>query len=862
MTHLDLAQQHDPDCVLALTIRTRIHLDRNQAPQALECIQCATDSASNNTEVQALLAQALHQNDKYGEAIENLKRLIEREPSNYHHWNNIGNAYRDLALIDDANRCYQQAAELNPADPAPFSNWITGLHYDPRANRDEISRIALDWQHRFAPAHPPARPTPADRRPDRQLRIGMISDGFRQHPVGKMIIRCLEHLKVVEFEFFAYTSNDTRDPLTARIEGMSAQWLPIQHLPDDALAQRIRDDNIDILFDLSGHNSGSRMQAIALEPAPLIVKWVGGLINTTGVTAIDYLLSDTIQTPAGEDAFYSEKLIRMPNDYIVFDPPAYTPKIRDLPASVNGYVTFGCFNNPTKLNEVTLGEWAKILQAKSDSKLMLKGRAYVHPEFRDQVYASFEANGIGRERLILEGPGDNGEMLEAYNRVDIALDPWPYSGGLTTCESFLMGVPVVTLPGPTFAGRHSATHLINAGMPELVVTSWDDYRARVIELAEDLDNLATIRRLLRDVLLRSPVCDGEQFARHFTTAMRAIWQRYCREQAPAPLTIDLEGKAWFADQADAEILQHPTSETDDSFEWQFDGKIIAVDSGARSINVQATLDMLAQGALELVLFDPASKARNKPAIQRESVHYYPNIGLGDGRTGNLHACIDPELTSSLQPLIREDANENDAQVIAKLPLNTIALDDIDGLPRVDWLTLDELNDSKAILDHGRHALASTLIIQVRVTFQPTHANQPNFGDLQSWATRNGFRFFRFVDPLHRSYLPEPFAEARQHHTSELVSANALLLPTQPRLKTLSDNQRVKLAFLLHHVYEIYDLAYWLLSETGAALADHYWQDLHKNASEITRFEGQSCHSAHSNGIGDESISREIDQLLN
>ena len=373
----------------------------------------------------------------------------------------------------------------------------------------------------------------------------MLSDGFRQHPVGKMIVRCLENLSSVEFELFAYTSNGARDPLTDRIRSMCEQWLPVQHLSDEEFAQRIRDDAIDIFFDLSGHNAGTRMRAVAMQPAPLIVKWVGGLINTTGVEAIDYLLSDNIETPPGDDAFYSEKLIRMPGDYIVFDPPSYAPDVGELPARQNGYVTLGCFNNPSKLNEVTLGEWAKILHALPDARLMLKGRAYAHEEFRERLSVSLEDKGIERDRLILEGPGDNREMLRAYNRVDIALDPWPYSGGLTTCEGFLMGVPVVTLPGPTFAGRHSATHLINAGMPELVVASWDEYRARVVELAGDLSNLATIRRLLRDVLLRSPVCDGEKFARHFSTAMRAIWQRYCQEQTPAALSIDDQGASLF-----------------------------------------------------------------------------------------------------------------------------------------------------------------------------------------------------------------------------------------------------------------------------------------------------------------------------
>ncbi|MES1936310.1 sulfotransferase [Salinisphaera hydrothermalis C27AD] len=830
--HLDHAQQQRPDSLFALTTRARIHLDWAQGGRAAEYARRAADLVPQNTEIQALLAQALHLDHQYGAAIECFKRLCKQEPRHYQHWNNLGNVYRDLARIDEAIECYRKASELAPRDPLPFSNWITCLHYDPKAKREDISQLALEWQSRFAPSHPPARPVPADRRPNKQLRIGMLSDGFRQHPVGKMIVRCLENLSSVEFELFAYTSNGARDPLTDRIRGMSQQWLPVQHLSDDELAQRIRDDAIDIFFDLSGHNAGTRMRAVAMRPAPLIVKWVGGLINTTGVEAIDYLLSDPIETPSGDDALYSEKLIRMPGDYIVFDPPSYAPDVGELPARQNGYVTLGCFNNPSKLNDVTLAEWAKILHALPDARLMLKGRAYAHSEFCDHIYALFRDNGIERERLVLEGPGDNREMLQAYNRVDIALDPWPYSGGLTTCEGFLMGVPVVTLPGPTFAGRHSATHLINAGMPELVTSSWEEYRDRVVELARDLDNLATIRRLLRDVLLQSPVCDGEQFAQHFTIAMRAIWTRYCDDKPPAALTLDATGQAFFDNSTEPALLTHPQAvvKSESEFDWSFQGKIIAVDNGGRLLERADIARLLDQGALELVVFDPASNAKNtlKPDA---AVHYYANNGLGDGQPRTLHACLDPAMSSVLDPLpaeqIEDDQQAQSNQVLTTLPFQTLALDDISGLPRLEWLVLDHLSNSADILEHGREVLKDTLLIQARVVFQPTHVRQPNLAELQHWASRNGFRLYRMHEPRHRGHMPDSVSE-EQKQESELVSADALFLPDRSRIRALDENQRMKLAFLLHHIYGLKDAAYDLLKPLNGE-AERYLQSANKPA---------------------------------
>ncbi|PWW40566.1 glycosyl transferase family 41 [Chromohalobacter israelensis] len=630
-----------------------------------------------------------------------------------------------------------------------------------------------------------------------------------------MITLCLEHLPKGQFELYCYTTSDAVDALTTRIQHCAQKWQPIRHLSDEEFTQKVRDDEIDILIDLSGHNTGSRMRAIAMQPAPLIVKWVGGLINTTGVQAIDYLISDHVETPEGEDEYYTEKLIRLPDDYIVFDPPEKLPALSELPAKRNGYITLACFNNPTKLNDVTLKQWASIMHELPNSRLLLKGRPYTSENFCERLYATLEAEGIPRERLIIEGPGSNYEMLDAYNRADIALDPWPYSGGLTTCESFIMGVPVVTLPGPTFAGRHSATHLVNAGMPELVANSWEEYRARVIELASDLESLDTIRQHLRDVLLQSPVCDGPRFAKHFTDAMRAIWQRYCDDKAPAALTFNKEGEARFEDEdAPVEIHYAEAREDDSTFQWQFDGKLIAVDNGGQLLESDVVRQLLQKKALELISFDPSSRALDTSLKQHEGVHYYPNATLGDGQPGQLHACLDPKLSASLAPLDDEyqpEAIRKGSQVLTQLPLNTIALDSIQGLPAIDWLVLDDLNDASAILDNGTQALKDTLLLQVKIAFQPTHERQPNLAEIQHWASRNGFRFYRLHEPQHRSHLPKEVPEA-QRQATELTSADALLLPSHARMEALSDNQRTRLAFLLHTVFGVKDVSYNLLPQ--------------------------------------------------
>lgn len=817
LTFLHDALSQKPTHTLGLVTLARLHIDRSELQKGLEYAQKAYEVSPQHIPAIDTLASTLSGLFRYEEAFDLYCHLTKLVPKDFSSWNNAGNMLRDLGRLNESYSYYEQAYKVNH-HPIPYSNHLTALHYDPRVSREELMAFAKSWKERFAPASHlvPPRPERPKAEVEQKLRLGLLSDGFRKHPVGKMITRCLEQLPKGQFELYCYTTSDAVDVITKRIQRCAQHWQPIRHLGDEEFAQQIRDDEIDILIDLSGHNTGSRMRAVAMQPAPLIVKWVGGLINTTGVQAIDYLISDHVETPEGEDEYYTEKLIRMPDDYIVFNPPEKLPELSAPPAQHNGYITLACFNNPTKLNDVALKQWASIMHELPNSRLLLKGRPYTSESFCERLYTMLENEGIARERLIIEGPGNNHEMLEAYNRADISLDPWPYSGGLTTCESFIMGVPVVTLPGPTFAGRHSATHLVHAGMPELVVNCWEEYRARVIELASDLESLATIRQHLRDILLQSPVCDGPRFATHFTDAMRAIWQRYCDDKAPAALTFNKEGAARFEDEdAPVEIHYAEAPEEDAEFQWQFEGKLIAVDNGGQLLTNEVIRQLLQRDALELIAFDPSSQALDTSLKQHKGVHYYPNATLGDGQPGQLHACLDPKLSASLAPLdddYQPEAIRKGSKVLTRLPLNTIKLDSIDGLPAIDWLVLDDLNDATAILDNGTQALKDTLLLQVKVAFQPTHERQPNLAELQHWASRNGFRFYRLHEPQHRSHLPEEVPEA-QRQATELASADALLLPSHERMEALSDNQRTRLAFLLHTAFGIKDITYSLLEKS-------------------------------------------------
>lgn len=238
-----------------------------------------------------------------------------------------------------------------------------------------------------------------------------------------MIVMGLEHVPASQIEFYAYSTNYREDHLTHRLKRMCANWRVVEHIGATELDKIIREDEIDILFDLCGYNANSRMQTFQLQPAPIQIKWVGGLISSTGLVGMDYLLSDAIETPEWADSLYTEKLIRMPDDYICYDPPFYLPAVSEMPVKTKGYFTFGCFNNASKINAFLLNQWAVLLHCVPDSRLFLKSFNFDNENLKERVLTTLEGHGIARKRVRIEGMAPHQELLACYNEVDIALDP-------------------------------------------------------------------------------------------------------------------------------------------------------------------------------------------------------------------------------------------------------------------------------------------------------------------------------------------------------------------------------------------------------------------------------------------------------
>jgi predicted O-linked N-acetylglucosamine transferase (SPINDLY family) len=315
--------------------------------------------------------------------------------------------------------------------------------------------------------------------------------------------------------------------MTAKLQAHAHAWRSIVRLSDEQVADMIREDRIDILVDLAGHSADNRLLVFARKPAPVQVNYQG-YPATTGLTAIDYRLTDILSDPPGlNEPYYSEQLIRLPRTDWCFHPSEDAPAVTALPAIRNGHVTFGSFNNLAKVNEPLLKLWAEILRSLPTSRLSLKARGLASMSAQDMVRQVMSKHGVAPDRLDFSGQVPWAEHLPRYNQIDIALDTYPYHGTTTTCEAMWMGVPVVTLAGPIHVARVGVSLLTNVGLPELIAQSPEQYVQIAIGLAGDLVRLAAVRRSLRDRMLASCLTDGESLARDIENAYRTMWQTWC-----------------------------------------------------------------------------------------------------------------------------------------------------------------------------------------------------------------------------------------------------------------------------------------------------------------------------------------------
>ena len=503
-------------------------IDAEQLQEAEQVYRAVLAVAPNHPAAHRELGALYGRMARIAEAEQCYRRALALQPDFAPGHDSLGFLMGYLGRLDESLHHTRQALALQPDFAEAGSHLAFLLNYVPGLGPAEIYAAHRDFGRRFEAglSVDPHRNAPD---PGRRLRIGYVSGDFRNHAVASFIEPVLARHDRARFEIFCYYNFAAVDQVTRRLQAHADHWRQIKGLDDVALAERIRADAIDILVDLSGHSPSHRLTAFARKPAPVQATWLGYL-NTTGLEAMDYRITDPRASPDGLlEAYHTEKLIRLPDSQWCYQPPAPCPDVNAPPSAKSGFVTFAAFTGPPKTSRPVIELWCEVLRRVPGSRLMIQigGFGTMPPDYVERLISW----GLPRERVDFVPGRKTLDYFALRNSVDIVLDTFPCTGGTTSCDSLWMGVPVITLVGDTAYSRGGASLLHAIGLDELVAQSADEYVAIAARLAGDAGRLAELRAGLRERMRSSPLMDAERFTRNLETAYRTMWRSWC-ERAP------------------------------------------------------------------------------------------------------------------------------------------------------------------------------------------------------------------------------------------------------------------------------------------------------------------------------------------
>lgn len=471
------------------------------------------------------LGRTLYSQALMDDAIEQYNKALRLNSHDAVIHNNLGIVFQEQGRTDEAIAAFRKALELDPVFAIAHSNLLRCLNFHPALDNYHLFEAHKSFETMHGSLRRPQTVSYTNTGdPDRPLRIGYVSPDLGNHSVAYFVTAVFPNHDRSRFKVFCYSDRGKEDASSERIKKGVDVWRKIAGMEDDTLYSLIRSDAIDILVDLAGHTGGNRLPLFARRAAPVQVTWLG-YPNTTGLSAMDYRIVDDVSDPPGEaDRYHSETLVRIPNGFLCFDPPAKAPSVSPLPMLKNGFVTFGSFNALAKITDEAIELWSQILSKVPGSRFLLKNKCLFDEATRNRMHDRFSAQGISRERIMMTPfTMTTEEHLACYGHLDISLDTFPYNGTTTTCESLWMGVPVVGILGDRHASRVTASILARLGFDALLANDVKECVEIAVHLAQRPEFLNVMRFGLREKMRGSHLCDGMGFVGELEREFRMCW---------------------------------------------------------------------------------------------------------------------------------------------------------------------------------------------------------------------------------------------------------------------------------------------------------------------------------------------------
>ncbi|KAL3532122.1 hypothetical protein ACH5RR_005643 [Cinchona calisaya] len=548
----ELAFHFNPHCAEACNNLGVIYKDRDNLDKAVECYQMALSIKPNFSQSLNNLGVVYTVQGKMDAAASMIEKAIVANPTYAEAYNNLGVLYRDAGSISLAIEAYERCLKIDPDSRNAGQNRLLAMNYINEGADDKLYEAHREWGRRFTRLYPQYTSWDNPKDPERLLTIGYVSPDYFTHSVSYFIEAPLVYHDYANYKVVVYSAVVKADAKTNRFRDTVLKkggiWKDIYGIDEKKVASMVRADKVDILVELTGHTANNKLGMMACRPAPVQVTWIG-YPNTTGLPTIDYRISDALADPPDTEQKHVEELVRLPECFLCYTPSPEAGPVSPTPALSNGFITFGSFNNLAKITPKVLQVWVRILCAVPNSRLVVKCKPFCCDSVRQRFFSTLEQLGLDSTRVdLLPLILLNHDHMQTYSLMDISLDTYPYAGTTTTCESLYMGVPCVTMGGSVHAHNVGVSLLKTVGLSHLVAKNEDEYVQLAVQLATDVTALSNLRAGLRDLMSKSPLCDGSKFVQGLEVAYRNMWHKYCQDDVPSLRHMELIKQEWEQEQ--------------------------------------------------------------------------------------------------------------------------------------------------------------------------------------------------------------------------------------------------------------------------------------------------------------------------